>query len=135
NGITIEMYSPKNTAYTLLAAGVVTLKPLLQKAESAQKVLPIEIPFDSGPFEELTVMVHRCTGLDNLKRGELEVCVIYEFFSFSPYFTNYVTSSKTAIQPAIRAGGALEALPRPNLWKRYSTAQTSSHILHIDTLS
>ncbi|PIO53500.1 hypothetical protein TELCIR_25164, partial [Teladorsagia circumcincta] len=27
---------------------------------------------------------------------ELEVCVIYEFFSFSPYFTNYVTSSKTA---------------------------------------
>ncbi|PIO67186.1 hypothetical protein TELCIR_11075, partial [Teladorsagia circumcincta] len=31
NGITIEMYSPQNTAYTLLAAGVVTLKPLLQE--------------------------------------------------------------------------------------------------------
>nr|CDJ89753.1 ER to Golgi vesicle transport protein, putative [Haemonchus contortus] len=139
NGITIELYSPQNTAYKLLAAGVVNLKPLLQKgaksrlagelklislesggtvailnyelntteqlgkaitsfqkAEAAQKVLPIEIPLDSRSFEELTVMVHRCTGLENLKRGELEVCVIYEFFSFSPYFTNYVTSSKTA---------------------------------------
>ncbi|KAK5986709.1 hypothetical protein GCK32_007691, partial [Trichostrongylus colubriformis] len=67
-----------------------------QRAEAAQKVLPIEIPFDKGPFEELTVMVHRCTGLENLGRGELEICVIYEFFSFSPYFTKYVKGSKTA---------------------------------------
>ncbi|VDP22566.1 unnamed protein product [Heligmosomoides polygyrus] len=67
-----------------------------QAAEAAQKVLPIEIPNESGAFEVLTVMVHRCTGLDKLRRGELEVCVIYEFFSFSPYFTSYVTSSKTA---------------------------------------
>ncbi|KAK6732322.1 hypothetical protein RB195_016606 [Necator americanus] len=60
-----------------------------QMTEAAQKLLPIEIPADEQPFEELTVMVHRCT-------GPLEVCVIYEFFSFSPYFTNFVTSSKTA---------------------------------------
>ncbi|EYC06157.1 hypothetical protein Y032_0078g1217 [Ancylostoma ceylanicum] len=137
NGITIELYSPQGTSYSLLAAGVVNLKPLLQKgaksryvgelklislesgstianlkyelntteelaksitsyqvAEAAQKVLPIEIPADEQQFEELTVMVHRCTGLDNIR--QIEVCVIYEFFSFSPYFTNYVTSSKTA---------------------------------------
>ncbi|CAJ0605245.1 unnamed protein product [Cylicocyclus nassatus] len=139
NGITIELYSPQGTNYTLLAAGVVNLKPLLQKgaksryvgelklvsldsgavianlkyelnsteeltksigsyqaAEAAQKVLPIEIPLDEQSFEELTVMVHRCTGLEKLKKGEMEVCVIYEFFSFSPYFTNYATSSNTA---------------------------------------
>ncbi|WKX93382.1 hypothetical protein Q1695_010994 [Nippostrongylus brasiliensis] len=139
NGITIEMYSPQNTSYALLAAGVVNLKPLLQKgaksrllgelklisldsgatiatltyelnctqqlekaianfqtAEAAQKVLPIEIPYENEQFEELTVMVHRCTNLDKFNKGEMEVCVIYEFFSFSPYFTNYVTSSKTA---------------------------------------
>ncbi|VDM63530.1 unnamed protein product [Angiostrongylus costaricensis] len=67
-----------------------------QAAEAALKVLPIEIPQQGDDFEELIVIVNRCTGLDNLKRGEMEVCVIYEFFSFSPYFTNTVTSSKTA---------------------------------------
>uniref|UniRef100_A0A158P7U1 C2-C2_1 domain-containing protein n=1 Tax=Angiostrongylus cantonensis TaxID=6313 RepID=A0A158P7U1_ANGCA len=65
-------------------------------AEAALKVLPIEIPQHGDDFEEMTVIVNRCTGLDNLKQGEMEVCVIYEFFSFSPYFTNTVTSSKTA---------------------------------------
>lgn len=38
-------------------------------AEAAQKVLPIEIPTDEQQFEELTVMVHRCTGLDNIRKG------------------------------------------------------------------
>ncbi|RCN50839.1 hypothetical protein ANCCAN_03057 [Ancylostoma caninum] len=40
-----------------------------QVAEAAQKVLPIEIPADEQQFEELTVMVHRCTGLDNIRKG------------------------------------------------------------------
>lgn len=49
------------------------LKPAItQAAEAAQKVLPIEIPNESGAFEVLTVMVHRCTGLDKLRRGLLQ---------------------------------------------------------------
>ncbi|KAE9415452.1 hypothetical protein Angca_003554, partial [Angiostrongylus cantonensis] len=40
-----------------------------QAAEAALKVLPIEIPQHGDDFEELTVIVNRCTGLDNLKQG------------------------------------------------------------------
>ncbi|KAK6050765.1 hypothetical protein COOONC_11730 [Cooperia oncophora] len=49
NGITIEMYSPQNTAYKLLAAGVVTLKPLLQKGAKSRLVGELKlISLESG---------------------------------------------------------------------------------------
>uniref|UniRef100_A0A1I7X924 C2-C2_1 domain-containing protein n=1 Tax=Heterorhabditis bacteriophora TaxID=37862 RepID=A0A1I7X924_HETBA len=139
NGLTIEMYTPRGTSYDLIAAGVISLRPLLQKGgtnkyegyvklisiesglifanlryeiniandleksiamyeklEAAQKVLPIEIPPDQSEFEELIIMVNRCTGLRNLSKVPMETCIVYEFFSFSPYFTDYVTSSSIA---------------------------------------
>ncbi|CAD6194450.1 unnamed protein product [Caenorhabditis auriculariae] len=71
-----------------------------QRSEQAQKLLlPLEIPSTLSAaenFEQLTVNVNRCTGLQSLGRGNLETCIVYELLSFSPYFTDFVTSSSTA---------------------------------------
>ncbi|VDO63094.1 unnamed protein product [Haemonchus placei] len=113
NGITIELYSPQNTAYKLLAAGVVNLKPLLQersvfgillyfKLQDCPKTPLIQIlvyfffNFCMEILESCNTSSFCSASIILIISGELEVCVIYEFFSFSPYFTNYVTSSKTA---------------------------------------
>ncbi|VDM68348.1 unnamed protein product, partial [Strongylus vulgaris] len=49
NGITIELYSPQGTNYTLLAAGVVNLKPLLQKGTKNRYVGELKlVSLESG---------------------------------------------------------------------------------------
>ncbi|KJH47699.1 hypothetical protein DICVIV_06223 [Dictyocaulus viviparus] len=65
-------------------------------AELAQEVLPIRISHTDEEFRMLTIIVNRCTGLDMLGKGEMEVCVVYEFLSFSPYFTNTVKTTEKA---------------------------------------
>ncbi|CAP23600.2 Protein CBR-MKS-5 [Caenorhabditis briggsae] len=67
-----------------------------KKSETARNMMPIKLESneeDENNFEPLTIMVNRLVGLDSLgKDGSSEFCIVYEFLSFSPYFTDFSTS-------------------------------------------
>ncbi|KIH53022.1 hypothetical protein ANCDUO_16861, partial [Ancylostoma duodenale] len=91
NGITIELYSPQGTSYTLLAAGVVNLKPLLQKGAKSRYVGELKL-ISLELSSTIATLNYELNTTEELAKS----ITSYQFFSFSPYFTNYVTSSKTA---------------------------------------
>ncbi|PIC45857.1 hypothetical protein B9Z55_005739 [Caenorhabditis nigoni] len=65
-----------------------------KKSETARNMMPMKLESsEEEEFEPLTIMVNRLVGLDSLgKDGSSEFCIVYEFLSFSPFFTDFSTS-------------------------------------------
>ncbi|PAV55538.1 hypothetical protein WR25_03936 [Diploscapter pachys] len=98
------MISPSSTAVVAVISYDITLAKDLtdsiasyQRLESARNFLPLENWQTGQAFEELTIIVNKCSGLETLGKGPIGTCIAYELLSFSPFMTNYVTTDKTAV--------------------------------------
>lgn len=64
----------------------------------ARNMLPLQLENEDTEdtnFDPLTIMVNRVVGLDTFgKDPSTEFCIVDEFLSFSPYFTDFSTSSE-----------------------------------------
>ncbi|CAR97805.1 Protein fantom [Caenorhabditis elegans] len=69
-----------------------------KKSEMARNMLPLQLENEDTEdtnFDPLTIMVNRVVGLDTFgKDPSTEFCIVDEFLSFSPYFTDFSTSSE-----------------------------------------
>lgn len=69
-----------------------------QNSEMARNMMSLKLETSDdevNSYEPLTIMVNRVLGLESLGRDHLaEFCVVYEFLSFSPYFTDFTNSSE-----------------------------------------
>ncbi|CAI2338093.1 unnamed protein product [Caenorhabditis sp. 36 PRJEB53466] len=66
-----------------------------KRSETARNMMPLKLETEQkeeDSFEPLTIMVNRVVGLETLAKDSAEFCVVYEFLSFSPYFTDFSSS-------------------------------------------
>ncbi|CAL2032956.1 unnamed protein product [Caenorhabditis brenneri] len=95
-------------------------------SEVARNMMPLKLEnteIEESDFEPLTIMVNRIVGLESLgKERSTEFCVVYEFLTFSPYFTEFSTN------PEIRSQRDLY-IPKNDIARNLFTSSSISFFL------
>ncbi|CAI4228559.1 unnamed protein product [Auanema sp. JU1783] len=71
-----------------------------KKAECAQQLLPLDVMTEAedSSLNQLIVAVHRCSGIEQVLKTPVELCVVYELLGFSPFFTETAICSGNSVE-------------------------------------